>query len=218
MSVSTDYHGSYVDATYGNPDKMAETFEKIIRLPNKKSDNHGRFQAVRNFASACFPETKCPSLLDVGSGLGVFPYLVKKNKWPCTALDPDPRAVEHIKNRVGINAICGDFLLIPPSGKFDIITLNKVLEHVDDPISMLKKAHNWLAPGGFVYIEVPDGEVARYKGPEREEFTIEHLHIFSFLSLGVLCTRAGFLVQSISRLCEPSTKYTLRAFLKPELR
>ena len=218
MSVSTDYHGSYVDATYVNPDKMAETFEKIIRFPNEKSDNHGRFQAVRNFASACFPETAYPSLLDVGSGLGVFPYLVQKNGWLCTALDPDRRAVEHIKHRLGINAICGDFLLIHPSGKFDIVTLNKVLEHVADPLSMLQKTHDWLTPKGFVYIEVPDGEMAVYEGGDREEFTIDHLHIFSFASLASLCVKAGYLVQSIIRLREPSTKYTLRAFLKPNLK
>jgi 2-polyprenyl-3-methyl-5-hydroxy-6-metoxy-1,4-benzoquinol methylase len=213
MNISTDYHGSYVDATYENAVKMAETFEKIIRLPKEKSDNQGRFSAVRDFASRWFSCEYRPRLLDVGAGLGVFPYVVKQAGWPCFAIDPDSRAVAHLQQRVGIQALCGDFINLPPSGLFDIVTLNKVLEHVPDPIAMLRRARNWLAPQGFVYVEVPDGEVAFLEGPNREEFTIEHLHVFSLRSLAILASRSGFMVQSLLRIYEPSTKYTLRAFL-----
>ena len=70
--------------------------------------------------------------------LGVFPYIVKLNGWQCTALDPDKKAVEHIEKFVG-NTIYGDFMTISPSSKYDIISLNKVLEHVNDPVQMLSK-------------------------------------------------------------------------------
>ncbi len=50
-------------------------------------------------------------------------------------------------------------------------------------------------------------------GPDREEFFIEHLHVFSMASLGLLAQRAGFAVDSAERLREPSGKYTLVAFL-----
>jgi hypothetical protein len=62
---------------------------------------------------------------------------------------------------------------------------------------------------------VPDGEAAVHEGPGREEFFIEHHHIFSAVSLALLAARAGFNVQVIERLREPSRKYTLRAFLVP---
>jgi len=213
MHVSTDYHGSYVDATYEDAVKMAKTFEKIISLPKEKSDNQGRFSAIRDFASSWFSRGTVPSLLDVGAGLGVFPYVVKQAGWPCVAVDPDPRAVAHLQKRVGIQAFCGDFLDLSPAGLFDIITLNKVLEHVPDPVTMLRRVRDWLAPKGFVYVEVPDGEEAFRHGPDREEFTIEHLHVFSLRSLAILAARSGFMVHSLFRLHEPSSKYTLRAFL-----
>ena len=44
MNVCTDYHGSYVDATYEDAVKMAETFEKIIRLPKKSLITKDAFQ------------------------------------------------------------------------------------------------------------------------------------------------------------------------------
>ena len=213
MNVLTTYEGEYVAATYGDSKLMKSTFDKIISLPNNKSDNVGRFEKIKEFTDNWFPSNYIPNLLDIGSGLGVFPYILKLNGWQCTALDPDKKAVEHIEKFVGVNTIYGDFMKISPSSKYDIISLNKVLEHVNDPVQMLSKVNAFLKPEGFVYVEVPDGEVAYKDGPEREEFFIEHLHVFSLASTVIMANKAGFQVEAIQRLKEPSTKYTIRAFL-----
>ena len=213
MQIQTEYDGAYVDATYENASKLRKTFERIISLPEKASDNTGRFKAVKNFAENFFGDSLPPKLLDIGSGLGVFPHAVKLAGWSCTAIDPDHKAVEHIKNQLKIDALHGDFMELPPSKRFNIITLNKVLEHVNDPILMLGQAKRWIEEKGFVYIEVPDGELACKEGSCREEFFVDHLHIFSLASVAILASRAGFVVRQINRLQEPSSKYTIRAFL-----
>ena len=59
----------------------------------------------------------------------------------------------------------------------------------------------------------PDGEAAARSGAGREEFFVEHLHVFSFRSIVMLAERAGFVPLAVERLQEPSTKFTLRAFL-----
>jgi hypothetical protein len=82
-------------------------------------------------------------------------------------------------------------------------------------VSMLARSLQHLRQGGFVYIELPDGEAALVEGPERQEFFIDHWHVFSATSLAILATRAGFRLQALERLHEPSGKYTLRAFLVP---
>jgi len=97
-----------------------------------------------------------------------------------------------------------------------VITFNKVLEHIVDPVKVLAKAKEHLNPQGFVYIELPDGEVASKEGKGREEFFIDHPHIFSEASVECLARRAGFNVRLLERLQEPSTKYTLYAFLHGE--
>jgi hypothetical protein len=53
------------------------------------------------------------------------------------------------------------------------------------------------------------------EGPEREEFFVDHWHVFSATSLTVLARRAGLWLQRLERLREPSGKYTLQAFLVP---
>lgn len=216
MDLANLYGGAYVESTYG--DRMRETFDRILALPAEKSDNAGRVTRILAFAATFFPPGKEPMLLDVGSGLGVFPYRMKEAGWSCTALDPDPRAAAHANDVVGVQAVTGDFMTIGTDrlGTFDVITFNKVLEHVENPVAMLSKSSRHLNPGGLVYVEVPDAEVAASEGPGREEFFIEHHHVFSAASLAMMASRAGFRVLEIERLREPSAKFTLRTFLAHE--
>ena len=213
MNLEGFYEGDYVDSTYKNLESMIKTFNKIISLPANKSDNIGRFNAIDFYAKKWFNKIKKRRLLDIGSGLGVFPYVVNKNGWECTSIDPDPRSIYHIENNIKVKVLCGDFMQLKPNGVYNIVTLNKVLEHVEDPIKMLSSVEGWLSKDGFVYIEIPDGEYASKEGKDREEFFVEHLHIFSIASTCIMATRAGFKVQHIYRLQEPSSKYTIRAFL-----
>jgi hypothetical protein len=88
-----------------------------------------------------------------------------------------------------------------------------VLEHVEDPLALLIAARALLSPTGFVYVEVPDVAAAA-DGPGREEFFVEHHHVFSAASLAMMAARAGFVARTIESLREPSGKFTLRAFLE----
>lgn len=208
------YRGEYVDATYGDEAGMRRTYDKIMALPPERSDNVGRVARVTAFADAHLRAGQ-RTILDVGSGLCVFLARMKQAGWQCTALDPDERAARHARDTVGISAIQGS-LPLSTSHSFDVITFNKVLEHVADPAALLASSLPLVAPHGFVYVELPDGEVAsREDGFGREEFFVEHLHVFSLASLACLAERAGFEARVIERLREPSSKYTLRAFLIP---
>jgi SAM-dependent methyltransferase len=214
MDISALYEGAYVDATYG--EGMRRTYERIMALPAERSDNLGRVAVVRAFAKRRFGETRAkPRLLDVGAGLGVFPARMKEAGWDCTALDPDPRAAVHARDVIGIAALTGDFRsLAGQLESFDLVSFNKVLEHVEDPIAMLSASRPLVAAGGFVYVELPDVAAAA-EGEMREEFFIEHHHVFSPASVALLAARAGFGLLALERLREPSGKYTLRAFVEP---
>ena len=213
MKLGDIYEGDYLEAVYEDEIKMSKIFDKIISLPDKKSDNIARFKSISAFSKKWFSNKFIPTLLDIGSGTGVFPYLVKKNGWKCLAIDPDQRAVNHLKMKVEVDAIHGDFFKIKPFNKFDIITLNKVLEHVQNPIQMLSLTKKWIKNNGFLYLEVPDGEISSLYGKNRGEFHIDHLHIFSVASVSIMANKAGYCIQNIYRLKEPSDKFTIRAFL-----
>ncbi|MCX8045009.1 MAG: class I SAM-dependent methyltransferase [Desulfobacterota bacterium] len=214
MDMNSLYAGAYVSSTYGD-DGIRRNFDRIISLPAEKSDNAGRVRRVVDFARNFLQDgrrNRKPRILDVGSGLCVFLYLMKQAGWQCTALDPDPRMVRHARETVGVDAVCGDFMETDKFKRFDAIAFNKVLEHVADPIAMLRHSARFLRQSGFVYVEVPDGEAAVADGPEREEFFIEHLHVFSLKSLDVLASKAGFVPVQVERIREPSSKFTLCGF------
>lgn len=208
MDLTDFYQGGYVDGTYGN--QLKENFKRILALPESKSDNAARVKRVLDFAKGKWGDKKVPNLLDVGSGLAVFPFRMKKAGWQVTALDPDERAASHASENAGVKSIHADFLKweSETGEKFDVITLNKVLEHVEDPITMMAHARNSIRAGGFLYIEVPDVRAAQ-KGPGREEFFIEHLHVFSTNSMQIMSDKAKLRTVSIKSLKEKSGKFTI---------
>ncbi len=214
LNVSLDrlYEGEYVGSLYGDTG-LACAYERIMALPPEQSDNWQRVRRIINFMDTQASLGRSPTLLDVGSGLAVFPARMKAEGWSCTVLDPDRRAVAHARRRVGVRAVSGDYMIATRLGRYDLVTFNKILEHVPNPLAMLRKSRDNLRSGGVVYVEVPDGEMAMHDGPGREEFFIEHRCVFSFASLALLARKSGFVARLIERLREPSGKYTLRAFL-----
>jgi len=213
MDLARLYSGAYVDSVYSG-DKLRATFDRIVSLPSGKSDNAGRVARIEGFAArrwrgGCAGRT----VLDIGSGLCVFAHAMKLRGWQATALDPDARAAAHARETVGVEAICASFPGAGIARRFDLVTFNKVLEHVEDPVTMLAASRSLVGENGFAYVELPDGEQAAGEGSGREEFFIEHHHVFSAASLALLALHAGFHVLELERLREPSTKFTLRAFL-----
>jgi SAM-dependent methyltransferase len=212
IDISNLYSGDYVAATYGA--NLKAIFVKIVNLDSSKSDNANRALRGHNFYNKWQKLESALTILDVGSGTGVFPYAMKNLGWICTAIDPDPIACEHIERRLKIQTICGDFfnLDLEKIGKFSLISFNKVLEHIENPIEMLVTGKELLSQKGIIYIEVPDGDSAFRANPAHEEFFIEHHHAFSISSLSLMIERSGLNCLEISRIVEPSGKYTIYCF------
>src|SRR5207244_3077368 len=77
--------------------------------------------------------------------------------WYVTGLDFSPRMVRHVRDRLGLPAIEGTLphpALAP--GSFEAITMSQSLEHVHDPLQVLRAAHDLLTPGGKVVVAVPN--------------------------------------------------------------
>ena len=203
------YNSEYNNVTYQG--KLKKNFLKVKNLPNKKSDNFFRVLRIKNFSKK-LSNKKNKTLLDIGSGLGIFPYKASKEGFKCTAFDPDPSACQHIRQNLKIKTLCGNFITKKIKKKFDLVTMNKVIEHVKSPYTMIKKAKKNLNKNGIIYIEVPDAVEASKKGKNREEFFIDHLHVFSKDSLYLLLKKASYKKINIGQILEPSGKFTIYAF------
>jgi 2-polyprenyl-3-methyl-5-hydroxy-6-metoxy-1,4-benzoquinol methylase len=60
---------------------------------------------------------------------------------------------EH-SNLIKVHALFEEF---EPEEAFDSIILEHVLEHVDDPVALLARVKEWLAPNGKLFLGVPNG-------------------------------------------------------------
>ena len=207
FKIKNIYKKSYLDLTYENINGVAEKFKQIINLPLKKSDNKNRARRVYNFL-----KKKNNDLLDIGSGIGVFLYEMKKKGLNVEGLDLDKRYALFLeKKKIKINV--GEIKELKIKKKFDLITFNKVLEHVEDPVNFLKNSIKFLKKNGLIYIEVPDSN-AKIKGKFSGEFCLDHLQVFSIESLIGLTKNIGLSPLRVERIVEPSGKFTIFGFFK----
>ncbi len=84
-----------------------------------------------------------------------------------------------------------------PEEKFDLIILYHVLEHIEDPVEVLTRLGDRLAPSGRLYVSVPD--VLHLQEPPESFFQVPHLYSFSPWTLHLTLWRAGFKIISLRR-------------------
>ena len=209
LDLSNLYKGNYISSTYGDYEGLKKRFLKIKKLKKSNSDNFYRTKRIEKFISDKNIPTNI-KMLDIGSGLGIFPFLIKKKIKNISLIETDNLNVLFLKKYLKFENVYLNFNQIR-NKKFDFITLNKVLEHIEKPNFFLKKYFKLLNKNGYFYIEVPDN-MAKIESYLREEFYIEHHHVFSISSLENLICRVGGTVLRIERIRDPSGKFTLFCF------
>lgn len=81
-----------------------------------------------------------------------------------------------------------------PDGRFDIVTLNDVIEHVPDPLGLLKEVHRITKPGGLIYVLTPDinSLSARLLRGRWWGLRPAHIYYFSTRTLTAAAQKAGY--------------------------
>jgi SAM-dependent methyltransferase len=98
------------------------------------------------------------NLLDIGGGSGSQLTALKKMdpRIAHTAIvDLDEKAGESAR-RQGHEYFRGRFEDYSPGGTFDVILMLNLIEHVDNPGELLRKAHSMLSPDGIVLVKTPN--------------------------------------------------------------
>jgi SAM-dependent methyltransferase len=96
-----------------------------------------------------------------------------------TGIEPNAAYAAWCRDELGLDVRTAHLVpqLFAP-GAFDLIRLNHVLEHLNDPVRYLGMIAAWLAPGGRLWIEVPNIEgYVREKGRGR---MFHYGHVFNF--------------------------------------
>lgn len=143
------------------------------------------------------------SLLDVGCGDGRFVRYYANRGWDAVGFDfsPSAQAMAHQTNP-NVRILGGhlhDHHL--PAASFDVITLWQVLEHIRDPVSLLRSLRQLLKPGGLLVAAVPNIESFQSRLAGSRWFGLDvprHLTHFSPRTLRRTLETAGLRVHRIN--------------------
>jgi SAM-dependent methyltransferase len=137
-------------------------------------------------------------LLDAGSGNGAFMARMRALGWQAEGVEPDPRAVE-VARAAGLAVQQGTLEDLDPdpdpAGRFDVVTLDHVIEHLHDPAAALAVLHRVLRPGGRLWIATPNLESLGLRRFGRSWLHLDpprHLVLFNTTSLHALLRGCGF--------------------------
>lgn len=162
------------------------------------------------------PDQGHRKLLDIGSGSGHFLKCGQERNWNVLGLEPATTAHEFATEKLGVQVRNCTFTRdnFDQFGKFHVVTMNKVFEHLRDPGEVLALVHRILIPGGLVCLTVPNDfnplqEIAA-EYLQKDPWWVdpkEHINYFDSSSLQGLVNRCGFTTEHIS------TGFPLELFL-----
>ena len=136
------------------------------------------------------------ALFDVGCASGALLLEARAHGFAVSGLEPDPEVAARTAARVDAPVRGGSIEeALLESARYDVITLFDVLEHLVDPLAVLRKLRRALVPGGWIAVTVPDfgGAWARLTGPRWPFVTPwEHVLYFTRRTLTRALHEAGF--------------------------
>ncbi len=140
-------------------------------------------------------------LLEFGSGYGLFLAAAREKGYDVQGVElSQPAAAESAKR--GIDVHCGQLVDAPLSGPYDVICGWDTLEHVPDPLAVLRRIRELVADDGTVALSTPYFSSLPSRLLRRRWWTLkpaEHIWHYTPYTLRLLAARADFTVTRVVR-------------------
>ena len=137
------------------------------------------------------------TVLDYGCGTGTSLLELRAMGADGYGIEVDPN-VKEIAERLDLKIQIGSFAEVPwPGIKFDLISLNQVIEHIPDPKRLLRMLKPCLKEGGVVVLSFPNlaSLYRRLCGRSWINWHVPyHIHHFSRNAFSRLCKQEGWSV------------------------
>lgn len=133
------------------------SYEEIQRKIQEKINFESQINIQRLSAILKLIKNKNGKLLDVGCSEGKFIMHYKKAGFECEGIDISDKAIEFGKRR-GLDIKKVDITKGLPYANetFDVICCGQVLEHMLDPLPIVKEMYRVLKKEGYIVITVPN--------------------------------------------------------------
>lgn len=161
-------------------------------LHDSNDDDERRFKLLKPFLIK-------KRILDFGCGNAGFLMRAKELASETLGVEPELRVREYWNSKIKIYPV-----LPTEVERMDLITAFHVIEHLSDPIKILKDLGSLLSDTGTMVIEVPsssDALLTLYECEAFQNFTYwsQHLFLFNAHTLEVMISKAGLRVISIKQ-------------------
>jgi len=158
---------------------------------------------------------------EVGCGAGGALIVFKSHGYAIGGSDYSAELIAAGKQRGVENLYYGSLTDIPGDTKADLIYLNHVFEHMNQPLGFLRDCHSRLAAGGRIVIIVPDvSRIDRFTVPAGDLLQFLHLahkYNFSFAGIERLSAKAGYRVRRMKPVANMQTPHSIMPELWIEL-
>lgn len=159
------------------------------------------------------------SMLEVGCSIGYTLEAGEKRNIDSHGIDISNYAVEYCNDR-GLSASVSTFdQLIEKGKKYDLIFMQHVLEHFENPFATLDYCHSLLNENGILVILVPNSGYARavrqnsdHRFYSKAGVGSEHFAYFSYSNLSLTLQNSGFSVVQENYPVWTGTYYSFRFF------
>jgi CMP-N-acetylneuraminic acid synthetase/2-polyprenyl-3-methyl-5-hydroxy-6-metoxy-1,4-benzoquinol methylase len=158
--VNPTFDETHYQSVYASP-----AYQDIVRDLGIKSHEYrvSRFGTERvGMMSELLrvPDGRAPRFLDVGCSTGFVVEAAKTAGWEAIGIDLNPSAIEYGRSRgLDLRTVALESADFAP-GSFDAVGLFDVVEHLLDPARTVTTAVNLLAPGGILFLYVPNYDSA----------------------------------------------------------
>ncbi len=179
---------------------------KSVRAAN----NYVRFRRHKLRIKLIKKFKKSGKLYDIGVGWGHFANTAEKMGFDVEGIEISETMHHYATNDLNLKIVKGSFHKIPVKENFyDVITLWDVLEHLEKPLEVLKKANRMLKDDGIIVIQVPqiDSKVAKIQKEKWPMLSVEHINYFSKSTIKLALEKSGF------KILKFKTSYELKLFL-----
>lgn len=167
----------------------------------------------RKFADDILAEIKpykpVGELLDIGGGIGILVDEANKKGYQASGLEINPAAVSLGKERYKVSLFNLSVSQMCDTGRrWDVVILNHVLEHIQEPVQFLSDCRKLLREDGILYIGTPcyTGWTAIAEGKNWNNYYVDQ-HIWQWTpnTIGNIIKEAGLSVINIH--CRKNTYY-----------
>lgn len=129
-------------------------------------------------------------LLDIGPNIGTCLALARARGWSTYGVEINADAARYCREQRNLNVVSAALdAHTYAENSFDVVLMGDVIEHLRDPLALMRVVHTILKPGGAVIISTPD--IAGWAGRLLQIKPEEHLYYFSPDTISRLLGQAG---------------------------